>query len=435
MTGLPDTGASCAVLIGTSCHEKGWPDELTDLPAVARNLTGLADVLCDPSVLGLPHGRCTTVLDPVTNSEMLDPVREAARRATDTLLVYFSGHGLMGEDGILHLALTGSGHDRIYSAVPYNHLRELYVHAAALFRIIVVDCCYSGEIAALSDPTTTVTESLRTEGSVVMASAPRGMVALSPPGETFTAFTGELIKVIRTGIADRGDNLSLGEVHEQVRRNLQAKGRPLSQARLHNAGGARPFVRNQAVRQGREDVPATGPQALAGGPTLVPHLTPAQRMQVAKQRQQFTLDLKHRAKEAGLTLRSDPHLPTREVALIYAEHPLVEDERLIAFYRWKKSFLEPSRAIVLTTWGVRLNRGHLFSHRKFTRLDIPWEDLGKYSFKHEIQESRTQDGTFSIRHLLNVSGNVESIVILSGRHGPRPGNLVSLLEWLQGEFS
>ena len=35
-------------------------------------------------------------------------IREAAMTATDTLLVYFSGHGVLNDDLYLHLALTGT---------------------------------------------------------------------------------------------------------------------------------------------------------------------------------------------------------------------------------------------------------------------------------------------------------------------------------------
>lgn len=50
---LSDPSRSCAVLIGT--HEY---TELDDLPSVARNVSRLRELCCDPAVWGLADERC-----------------------------------------------------------------------------------------------------------------------------------------------------------------------------------------------------------------------------------------------------------------------------------------------------------------------------------------------------------------------------------------
>ena len=63
---------------------------LEPLPAVANNLLALADALTDPTSWNLPAGHCRVVAEPEAQRDMLDPVKEAADHARDTLLVYFA---------------------------------------------------------------------------------------------------------------------------------------------------------------------------------------------------------------------------------------------------------------------------------------------------------------------------------------------------------
>ncbi|MER5928158.1 hypothetical protein [Streptomyces mirabilis] len=60
---------------------------LEPLPAVANNLPALARALTGPASWNLPVRHCTVVAEPDTARDMLDPVKEAAEAASDTLLV------------------------------------------------------------------------------------------------------------------------------------------------------------------------------------------------------------------------------------------------------------------------------------------------------------------------------------------------------------
>ncbi|WP_338137789.1 caspase family protein [Streptomyces anulatus] len=86
---LSDPERSEAVLIGVHDYTT-----LENLPAVAQNLEGLRAALTDPEVWGLPDTACTVISQPRSIGDVLDIVREKARRAEDTLLVYYAGHGL-----------------------------------------------------------------------------------------------------------------------------------------------------------------------------------------------------------------------------------------------------------------------------------------------------------------------------------------------------
>jgi peptide/nickel transport system substrate-binding protein len=137
MPGPADPLLSRAVLIGTSSYQT-----LSPIVAIHNNLPALAEVLRADNYWGLPANRCVIVEDPGTTADMLDPVRMAAHDATDTLLVYYAGHGLVDpRRSELHLTLTGSDPQRIYTAVPYVLIRDLLLDSRAARRIVILDCC------------------------------------------------------------------------------------------------------------------------------------------------------------------------------------------------------------------------------------------------------------------------------------------------------
>jgi hypothetical protein len=72
---------------------------LDELDAVHHNLTTLAEAFCDNRFWGLDQSCCVVVDDPATTADMLDPIAEAGQDATDTLLLYYAGHGLVGRRG------------------------------------------------------------------------------------------------------------------------------------------------------------------------------------------------------------------------------------------------------------------------------------------------------------------------------------------------
>ncbi len=245
MAGLPDPNASRVVLIGTGRYAS---NQLPDIPAARNNLFALAEAFRSKRVWGLPHGSCVVVADPSTSVEMLDPVAAAAAEATDTLIVYYTGHGLVDpKRGELHLALTTTSPDRMYSAVPYDNVRDLLLDSRSARRIVVLDCCYSGRaVGALADPATAVVDEASAEGTYILAAAAENKVALAPPGEPFTAFTGELLGIFRQGIAGKGELLDLDTIYGHVLASMRERARPLPQKRDRNTAGLISLVWNQA---------------------------------------------------------------------------------------------------------------------------------------------------------------------------------------------
>ncbi|MET9953993.1 caspase family protein, partial [Streptomyces sp. NPDC006339] len=261
-----DPRGSYAVLIGSSAYRS---PELEDLPAVARNLEDLARLLADPGVLGLPPENITRVCEPPSPTELLDAVREATRRATGMLLVYYAGHGLVGPGEVdsLLLALPSSDPRRPYTSVDFASLRREVLGAdRRTDRVVILDCCYSGQAMAggMSGPVT-MAEQARIAGTYLLTACGPNRLAIAPPGEPHTAFTGELIRALSDGLPGAGPLIRATELYEHLVGELRAKGRPLPQQRLHNTGRDLVIARN---RHGLRGGAAAGQAPRAAGPAV-----------------------------------------------------------------------------------------------------------------------------------------------------------------------
>ncbi|GAA2089731.1 hypothetical protein GCM10009759_12770 [Kitasatospora saccharophila] len=242
MSSLPDPSASRAVIIGSASYQ-----HLEQLPAVTANLRDLSAAFRDVLVWGLPEQHCTVVEEPVDVSAVLDPVHRAGDEATDTLVVYFSGHGLRDADSAdLYLALNRSRENVGYTAVAYQHVRAAVRASKAERKIVVLDCCFSGRAARAMGGGDALTSQAAIDGAYVLAASPGNRVALSPEGETHTAFTGELLHLLRNGLPNGPELLDLDTLYQELRVRLRAKNRPQPQSVQENHVGRLPLVRNRA---------------------------------------------------------------------------------------------------------------------------------------------------------------------------------------------
>ncbi|QOV36422.1 diguanylate cyclase [Streptomyces ferrugineus] len=241
MSRLPDPGKSRALFIGVDKF-----NSLEPLPAVRRNVSTLVELFAgDVWQLGSSH--CAQLLNPTSTREVDEAIFRAAEAATDTLLLYYAGHGLLDRQGRLHLAMPDSDKGSVHStAFPYDWVRMRLADSGAARCIVILDCCFSARAMGVQSPASSIAALAEAEGTYVLAAADERAIALAPPEETFTAFTGALVRVLADGVADAPEFLDLDTVFQGVQSILRRQARPDPQCLGRNQVGRTAFVRNPA---------------------------------------------------------------------------------------------------------------------------------------------------------------------------------------------
>lgn len=250
MSRFPDPAASRAVLIGFSRYND--KRALPEIRAVRANLSDLNAALTRASTGTLDPRHCAEVSKPTTTvSDVGDAIATAAGQATDLLLVYYAGHGLVDDMGRLHLAVPSTNPGRLkWTALPIESLREEIAASPAAARVLVLDCCFSGRaIAAMSDPENVVKGQIDIGGTYTLTSTTANALSHAPAGARNTAFTGAMLS------APNGrEPLTLDELFRHVDRSLAAQGLPRPQRRAVNAAGDLALFKTSTV----SGVSATG---------------------------------------------------------------------------------------------------------------------------------------------------------------------------------
>ncbi|WP_261574941.1 caspase, EACC1-associated type [Frankia gtarii] len=216
-----------ALLVGCGRHTAG--STLPDLPSVDSTIIDLAAMFLERS--GLSADRLRTLLDPSGPVDLAEAIAETAGETTDTLLLYFVGHGLVDPDGRLYLATSASGDATSrrpwLRALPFAEIVAiLREHCSAAGIIIVLDCCFASR-AALPVVSAVHAELGRiSEGTYLLASSARDERALAPPGARHTAFTGRLIDLLDRGDADLPPSITVERLFDHLDADLRRSGMP-----------------------------------------------------------------------------------------------------------------------------------------------------------------------------------------------------------------
>ncbi|WP_433362010.1 caspase, EACC1-associated type [Actinoplanes sp. CA-142083] len=237
---LPDPSGSRAVLVGPADYAY-----LSPLPAVPRNVARLHDLLTDPEIWGLPAEHCVALTDAAVTDEVEEALLAAARAATDTLLFYFAGHGLLDIDsGQLFLALGNAENDPIHRAVDYQRVRRAMLEARCPSKVVILDCCYSGK-ATMGD----FADQTVVEGTYLLTACDERSLAVAPPDASLTAFTGALARLLAEGLPGGPELLRTEDLYWRLRDSLLAAGHPVPQQRVGNRGHYIVLARNRAARR------------------------------------------------------------------------------------------------------------------------------------------------------------------------------------------
>ncbi|GAA1666089.1 hypothetical protein GCM10009830_09700 [Glycomyces endophyticus] len=208
---LPDGARSRALLIGTAANR-----HLDPVPAAGNNVASLRRALA----LHAGLDGCETLTDPEDLSVVGAAVERAAAEAEDLLLVYFSGHGLVDDAGMLHLALPQTSRELLpWSGIPFALLHKAVQTSRAEAKVIILDSCFSGiATQVLADRESLILGQIRVSGHVTLTSSPANSVSYAFEDETHTAFTQALLDVFEHGSAAAGGLLTLDDIFLELDR-------------------------------------------------------------------------------------------------------------------------------------------------------------------------------------------------------------------------
>ncbi|MFI6939628.1 esterase-like activity of phytase family protein [Streptomyces sp. NPDC050418] len=226
----PDPTRSACVLIGTWQYDD---KKVADLPTVKKNLTRLRKLLASPKVWGVSPERIFTVVNPGRSIDITYKIKDAAKQASDTLLVYYSGHGFLDvtRTDELFLGLTTSSAGDFESHCSFDAVRNaLKGHEVPPRVVVMLDCCYSGKITRTMAPDGIVpvrasveVSGEGAEGVLVMTST-KDVIKTEADGDGgLTPYTGQVISLLEKGDSRRPDvpYFSLGDVHAYVKKGLR----------------------------------------------------------------------------------------------------------------------------------------------------------------------------------------------------------------------
>ena len=255
MLRYPDRQQSRIVLIGTSDYERS--DKLPALPAIRNNLTGLMEAFTNPVTGVFPQDRCTVVDTPDSPKSLMQRLRRAAGETEDTLIIYYAGHGLLGWGTKLYLSVRETDPDQLDgTAVPFEWIRDAIQDSPARIKVLILDCCFSGRAIGAMSSDSAALDQIDVTGTTVFTSTTANEVSHSLLDDRYTAFTGELIRIL-TEFND--GPLYLGGLYRPLRAAMVRRGLPQPRSKVGDSSGSLVLRRWLPPHPSGSDIPAMLP--------------------------------------------------------------------------------------------------------------------------------------------------------------------------------
>jgi hypothetical protein len=233
MNRYPDPQRSKVVLVGTSDYE--YEKKLSRLPAIRNNLFGLEQAFTNPSTGVFDSENCTVADSPDSPKSMIQRIRRAARETEDVLVTYYAGHGLLGWGSKLYLSVRETDPDQLDgTAVPFEWVRDSIRESPADIRILILDCCFSGRAIGAMSSDSAALEQIKISGTTILTSTTANDISHSIPGERYTAFTAELIKLLAT---PTDGVLTLGSLYRPLSVAMARRGLPSPKNSIGDSSG------------------------------------------------------------------------------------------------------------------------------------------------------------------------------------------------------
>jgi len=243
-----DHSKTKVLLIGVSNYSD---ESITNIPNVKVNIALLTKSLVDSSRIGIPRENILISLNENRTQILKKLKRVVTETATKayTLIIYFSGHGIMSsENHRLHFATPDIAPDDLIDGIDINEFKEQIKNSIAGRKILIMDCCHSGAgIGAMGIKSSFIQAAINTlEGTYVLASAPEDESALFPEDDpdSPTHFTGKLLEIINFGLEIEEEYCSFKDIYFKIKADFSQLNFPLPQQSSYNSADELYFSKN-----------------------------------------------------------------------------------------------------------------------------------------------------------------------------------------------
>ncbi len=234
-----------ALLIGNSTYPAD-EHNLQSLRGPVKDIAAVNRALVDRST-GLFEDVDVTLLPEVTSNRALRMLSRFFGSADrdDVLLVYFSGHGKLDQNGRLHLCMQDTETtDLLSTAVSSTRLNEFAEASRARNVVIVLDCCHAGAFRGGD-----FGDAVAGPGRYVLTSCRGTQLANDATVDNGTSyFTQHLVDGLLGAAADRDQDgfVDFSDLYSYVDRQLREDGKQIPQRRVDGDGDL-PLARRLAA--------------------------------------------------------------------------------------------------------------------------------------------------------------------------------------------
>lgn len=202
-------------LIAVGKYEKDA--QLHSLEQTYTNIDGLYKILKSPSI-GLPKSNILPEHDPDSASGLVESLHNlVSKDDAETIIIYYAGHGVLDDEGKHFLTLKNSTVDLIDSnGFTIKQLKSALKSKKNINTIIILDSCFSENAF----------DGFDVSNHLAIASSAKTKTSKYPVDEDYSAFTNELITILKNGIDNGKENLSWEDVYTQLQINLKEKNFP-----------------------------------------------------------------------------------------------------------------------------------------------------------------------------------------------------------------
>jgi hypothetical protein len=223
-------GQRYAVLIGNGLFSE---DELylRHLRCPANDVDGLKSLLSTEQ-----YGSyvITTIIDgthDVGRRAIYECLTKA--KADDLVLIYYSGHGKLDEEGNLYLVSKDTVIDALPpTSIPIEDVKKYTRETRASAVVVILDCCFSGAVKKMfkgevSDQASHAIRDLQGQGTFYLTASTDIQVAEEKEGDDYSLLTKYMIQGIREGTADSNDDgkISFQELCSFVQKSVAPEGK------------------------------------------------------------------------------------------------------------------------------------------------------------------------------------------------------------------